>query len=125
MKLYGVYDPKGKLRGAVTTKGEAWMTARWLEHSFGVSSGHFDAKGWRVVEGKFVAKENEERNEMNLPSGTTQDDIDVAMGAAAHCYVCRLTYSTEHAECPRCAQRYIDADYLRDRERDDKLWRGE
>ena len=57
MKLYGVYDPKGKLRGVVTTKGEAWMTARWLEDSFGVSSGHLEAKGWRVVEGKFVAKE--------------------------------------------------------------------
>lgn len=51
---------------------------------------------------------------MNIPPGTTQDDIDVAMGAFAHCYVCRKTYSTEHSECPRCAQRYIDPDYLRD-----------
>ena len=54
MKLYGVYDPKGKLLVVTEWKDAAWNFAEdWSL----MSKPMLKKLGWRVVEGEFVAKE--------------------------------------------------------------------
>lgn len=63
----------------------------------------------------------------NLPDGCAQADIDIAFGSATRCSRCRrIWYYDEdkpNAGCPKCARMEEEADYLRDREEDERAER--